>query len=152
MFNKKTITTIFSIAMASVCITGCSSDNNASDSAISKETVVSSEASKSYSVVCTIFPEYDWVKEIVGDNSENVELSYLLDSGTDLHNYQPTADDIVKISTCDLFVYVGGESEEWAEDALKNASNKDMKVIKLMDVQGLNTKEEEKELWRDRDE
>ena len=144
MFNKKTITAILSIAMAAVSFTGCSSENNkSSDGDISKATVASPEASKSYSVVCTIFPEYDWVKEIVGDNSENVELSYLLDSGIDLHSYQPTANDIMKISSCDLFVYVGGESDEWVEDALKSVQNKDMKVINLMDVLGDSAKVEE---------
>lgn len=72
-----------------------------------------------------------------------MDISYLLDSGVDLHNYQPTADDIMKISTCDLFVYVGGESDEWVEGALAEATNKDMKVINLMDVLGDSAKVEE---------
>lgn len=96
-----------------------------------------------FSVVCTIFPEYDWVKKILGDHADNVELTYLLDSGVDLHSYQPTADDMMKISTCDLFVYVGGESDEWVEDALAGAANTDMKVINLMDVLGDSAKVEE---------
>ena len=100
-------------------------------------------SSEPFSVVCTIFPEYDWVREILGDHADNVDISYLLDSGVDLHNYQPTADDIMKISTCDLFVYVGGESDEWVEDALAEATNKDMKVINLMDVLGDSAKVEE---------
>lgn len=58
----------------------------------------------------------------------------LLDNGVDLHSYQPTADDIIKISDCDLFLYVGGESDGWVEDALKEATNKNMKVINLLDV------------------
>ena len=86
------------------------------------------------SIVTTIFPEYDWVKEILGDKADNAEITMLLDNGVDLHSYQPTADDIVKISDCDLFIYVGGESDEWVDDALKNATNKDMKVINLLDV------------------
>ncbi|MBR1623009.1 MAG: zinc ABC transporter substrate-binding protein, partial [Pseudobutyrivibrio sp.] len=85
------------------------------------------------SIVTTIFPEYDWVKEIVGD-TPNVEITMLLDNGVDLHNFQPTAEDIMKVATCDVFIYVGGESDEWVEDALKEATNKDMKVIKLLDV------------------
>ncbi len=97
---------------------------------------------KTVSVVTTIFPEYDWVKEIVGDDS-NVEVTLLLDNGVDLHSYQPTADDIMKISTCDVFVYVGGESDEWVEDALGEATNKNMQVINLLDVLGENVKEEE---------
>ena len=94
-------------------------------------------------VVTTIFPEYDWVKEIAGDNSESIDLTMLLDNGVDLHSYQPTAEDIRKISDCDLFIYVGGESDAWIEDALANATNKDMKVINLLDVLGNTVKEEE---------
>ena len=99
-------------------------------------------AADSISVVTTIFPEYDWVKQIVGDAS-GVELTNLLDNGADLHNYQPTAEDIKKIATCDLFIYVGGESDEWAEDAIKTVVNPNQQVINLMDVLKDNIKEEE---------
>ena len=95
------------------------------------------------SIVTTIFPEYDWVREILGDKADNAEVTMLLDNGVDLHSYQPTADDIVKISDCDLFIYVGGESDGWVDDALKNATNKNMKVINLLDVLGDSVKTEE---------
>ena len=94
-------------------------------------------------VVTTIFPEYDWVRAILGDKAENAEITMLLDNGVDLHSYQPTADDIVRISDCDLFVYVGGESDGWVENALKNAANKNMKVINLLEVLGDSVKTEE---------
>ena len=102
-------------------------------------------------VVTTIFPEYDWVREIAGisegsaDKSaaENVDVTMLLDNGVDLHSFQPTAADIAKISTCDIFIYVGGESDAWVDDALKEATNKDMVVIDLLDVLGDTVKEEE---------
>lgn len=94
-------------------------------------------------IVATIFPEYDWVKNILGDNPANAELTMLLDSGVDLHSYQPTAADILKISTCDLFIYVGGESDEWVEDALQEATNKDMAVVNLLEVLGDAVKVEE---------
>ena len=99
--------------------------------------------SNKLSVVTTIFPEYDWVKEILGDKVESTDLTMLLSSGVDLHSYQPTADDIVKISDCDLFIYVGGESDKWVDDALKEATNKDMKVIDLLEVLGDSVKTEE---------
>ena len=67
----------------------------------------------------------------------------LLDNGVDLHSYQPSADDMVKVSKCDLFIYVGGESDAWVDDALKSAQNKNMKVINLLDVLGNSVKEEE---------
>lgn len=98
---------------------------------------------KQIKVVTTIFPEYDWVREIAGDESGQMDLTMLLDNGVDLHSYQPTSEDIMKISDCDLFVYVGGESDAWVEDALKEAVNKDMKVINLLDVLGDSVKEEE---------
>lgn len=94
-------------------------------------------------IVTTIFPEYDWVREILGEKEADAELSMLLDNSVDLHSYQPTADDIIKILNCNLFVYVGGESDGWAENALKNAANKDMKVINLLEVLGDSVKTEE---------
>lgn len=95
------------------------------------------------SIVTTIFPEYDWVRAVLGDKADNAEVTMLLDNGVDLHSYQPTADDIVKISDCDLFIYAGGESDGWVDDALKNATNKNMKVINLLDVLGDSVKTEE---------
>ena len=95
------------------------------------------------SIVTTIFPEYDWVENILGEGAENVTVSQLLDNGVDLHSYQPTAEDLAKLSTCDLFIYVGGESDGWVEDALQEATNPDMVVIDLMEVLGDNVKEEE---------
>lgn len=94
-------------------------------------------------VVCTIFPEYDWVREILGSHADNAEITMLLDNGVDLHSYQPTANDIIKISNCDMFIYVGGESDQWVKDALKEATNKNMAVINLMEVLGDTVKEEE---------
>ena len=94
-------------------------------------------------IVTTIFPEYDWVMNVLGENPAGADVTMLLDNGADLHSFQPTATDIMKISSCDLFVYVGGESDEWVEDALKEATNKDMIVINLLDVLGDKVKEEE---------
>lgn len=88
------------------------------------------------SIVTTIFPEYDWVREILGDNAGNADVTMLLDNGVDLHSYQPTADDIIRISTCDMFIYVGGESDAWVEATLKEAVNPDMVVINLLDLLG----------------
>lgn len=86
-------------------------------------------------VVATIFPIYDWTREIIGDN-QNFELTLLMDKGVDLHSFQPSAQDIMKISDCDVFIYVGGESDEWVDDALKNSKHKNMVVVNLMDALG----------------
>lgn len=94
-------------------------------------------------IVATIFPEYDWVMKILGDNPAGAEVTLLLDQGVDLHSYQPTVNDIMKITDCDLFIYVGGESDAWVEDALKEAVNPDMRTVNLLDVLGSAAKVEE---------
>lgn len=94
-------------------------------------------------IVTTIFPEYDWTREILGDQSERAEVTMLLDNGVDLHSYQPTADDLIKIAECDLFIYVGGESDGWVESALASTSNPDRAVINLIDTLGDGVKLEE---------
>lgn len=163
MFKRKLTVIPLILTIAASGLTGCGSVTTAPNAAASPtESTVSDDTearanengtavsetklpdtTDKMSVVCTIYPEYDWVNQILGDHVANAEVSYLLDTGVDLHSYQPTAGDIIKISTCDLFVYVGGESDSWAEDALSNSQNKDMKVINLMDVLGDSAKVEE---------
>ncbi len=98
---------------------------------------------ESISIVTTIFPEYDWVKAILGDNPANAEVTMLMDSGVDLHSFQPASEDMVTIANCDLFIYVGGESDEWVESALEEAANDDIVVLNLMDILENDVKEEE---------
>ena len=129
---KRIISLFLALAMTVGLLAGCGNQNEPTTSDKTK-----------LSIVTTIFPEYDWVREILGDKASNAEVTMLLDNGVDLHSYQPTADDIIKISNCDLFIYVGGESDEWVEDALKEATNKDMKVINLLEVLGDSVKAEE---------
>jgi zinc transport system substrate-binding protein len=95
------------------------------------------------SVVCAFFPLYDWTRQIIGDNIDHIELTCLINTKTDLHNFQPSVGDISKVSSCDLFIYVGGESDGWAEGALKGAVNKNMRVIGLLEALGDAAKEEE---------
>ena len=75
------------------------------------------------------FSEYDWTKNIIG-SVDSVNLTLLSDKGLDLHNYQASVEDMVKISTCDLFIHVGGESDKWVDDALKNKSNENMIILR----------------------
>lgn len=95
-------------------------------------------------IVATVFPAYDWTRETLGEQVGDVELTLLLDGGVDMHSYQPTADDIIQIATCDMFIYVGGESDEWVEKVLAAAVNPDMVIINLLDVLGEDVKEEER--------
>ena len=98
------------------------------------EAKTTEETDKKLNIVTTIFPEYDWTRVILGDRADDVNLTMLLDNGTDLHSFQPAVKDIMKVSGCDLLIYVGGESDAWVEDALKESQNKDQKVINLLDV------------------
>ena len=107
------------------------------------EAKTTEETDKKLNIVTTIFPEYDWTRAILGDRADDVNLTMLLDHGTDLHSFQPAVKDIMKVSSCDLLIYVGGESDQWIEDALESAQNKDMKTINLMEVLGDSIKEEE---------
>ena len=126
----KKITALLALLMLGGALAGCEKQND-------------TNKTDKLSIVTTIFPEYDWVRAVLGDKADNAEVTMLLDNGVDLHSYQPTADDIVKISDCDLFLYVGDESDGWVDDALKNATNKNMKVINLLDVLGDSVKTEE---------
>ncbi len=82
-------------------------------------------------VVCTTFPQYDWTMQILGEKAAEWDVGILLDSGTDLHSFQPAAEDILTIINADLFVYVGGGSDGWVEDIFKTTSS-DAKRINLM--------------------
>ena len=106
------------------------------------ETAAGASSGGALKIVAGMFPEYDWVREILGDNPGGVELTLLMDSGADLHSYQPTAEDMMRISSCDVFIYTGGVSSQWARDALKGAVNPDMIVIDLLDTLGEQAKEE----------
>ena len=130
---KKMIALLLALLMAVGMLAGCAKQKDDD----------TTDTTDKLRIVTTIFPEYDWVREILGDKADNADVTMLLDNGVDLHSYQPTADDIVKISDCDLFIYVGGESDGWVKEALKNSANKDRKVINLLDVLGDSVKSEE---------
>lgn len=152
---KKFISILVAAVMAASCLSACGQVNSAAletEQSVSDANLSTSEESQSENdnnktekvkIVTTIFPEYDWVRQIAGDKVSDMDITMLLDNGVDMHSYQPTADDIMKISDCDLFIYVGGESDEWVNDALKEAVNKDMQVIDLLDVLGEQVKIEE---------
>jgi len=127
---KKIITIAAAAAVMASCLAGCGAKTENTNN------------NKKVSIVTTIFPEYDWVREVVGD-SGTAEVTLLLDGGVDLHSYNPSAQDIMKISSCDMFVYVGGQSDKWVDEALKTRVNKDMQIVDLLDVLGSEVKKEE---------
>ena len=95
------------------------------------------------SIVTTIYPEYAWVKEILGQRADSVELTLLIKNGVDLHSYKPTAQDIAKIASANMVIYVGGESDEWIKDALEATPKKGRSEINLMTALGDRVKAEE---------
>ena len=100
-------------------------------------------SSDTVKIVTDIFPVYDWVREITKNSAAKIDLTLLLDNGVDLHSYQPAVADVAKIAECNFFVYVGGESEGWMDDACKEIKNKNSAVLKLLDSLGDAAKEEE---------
>ncbi len=129
---KKTVSVLLCIIFAAACFASCGKTE-------SKNPVDNGKLS----IVTTIFPIYDWVRQILGEKAADAEVTMLLDNGVDLHSFQPGADDIVRVSTCDLFIYVGGESDKWVGDALNQASNPGLTAVNLLDALGDSLKEEE---------
>ena len=82
-------------------------------------------------VVVTIFPQYDFVRQIAGDL---VELTMLLRPGSESHSFEPTPQDIMKIRNCDLFIYVGGESDAWVDRILGSMEVQNIKTLRLVDM------------------
>ena len=132
---KKLVSLLLCAMALAALIGGCGSQN--------AKTPEEKSGPKKLKIVTTIYPLYDWTKEILGGELENTDLTLLLRNGVDMHSYQPTAEDLVKISSCDVLIYVGGESDAWVEDARKEAVNKNMVAIRLMDVIGDRAKREE---------
>lgn len=140
---KKIISVFLSILLLVGCFAACDRTNDHSPASQTTEQLPTAQTPERLKIVTTIFPIYDWVRELLGERGENAELTMLLDSGIDLHSFQPTVDDILKISDCDLFIYVGGESDEWVEDVLATTTNKNMVSLSLLELLGESVKSEE---------
>ncbi|MGN0164940.1 MAG: metal ABC transporter substrate-binding protein [Lachnospiraceae bacterium] len=124
----RTVIFLMAMILCAVCFNGCGN-------------YIPDDGKKQ--IVCTVFPEYDWLMNILGDEAENYHIRLILDTAADMHSYQPTAEDIAAVSSCDLLIYVGGESDGWIEDALKNKVNDNMQIINLMECMGDRALEEE---------
>lgn len=123
----KRILLIVSLIMSIVFVSACGKK-------VATENAQANTDTKKIKIVTTIYPEYDWVNNIIKGKEDKFDVSILMTSGIDLHNFQPTAKDILDIGTADLFIYVGGESDKWADGAIRQAVNKDLKAINLMEL------------------
>ena len=130
---RRLIVLLLAGALALGCLTGCGAGKPERAAAEDR-----------LQIVVTVFPAWDWLEHVLGENPAQAEVTWLLRSGVDLHSYQPTVEDILRISACDLFIYVGGESDGWVKDALREASNPNRRVLSLLDALGDDAREEER--------
>jgi len=104
-------------------LAGCTEDNSSNNAGPRGN-------SDKLSVVATIFAPYDFAREIAGDKAD---ITMLLPPAAESHSFEPTAQDIIKVQGCDLFIYVGGESDAWVGKILDSMDTSAMKIITLMD-------------------
>jgi zinc transport system substrate-binding protein len=109
------------------------------------------DSSDKISIVATIYPPYDFTREITGDLAD---IAMLLPPAAESHSFEPTPQDIIQIQNCDVFIYVGGESDAWVNGVLDSMDTSRIKIITLMDcvaavpeevVEGMEDEEEEPE-------
>lgn len=98
------------------------------------------QSAKKLQVVAAIFPEYDWVRQIAGDD-DSVELTLLVDDGVDPHSFQPAVSDMVTAANCDLLIYGGGESDQWLTKL--EATNPNRETLVLLPLLGAQAHQEE---------
>ena len=105
-----------------------------------KQNTINNENDK-INIVCTTYPQYNWVQEIIKGQEDNFSLVLLMDDETDLHNYQPTVQDITTINQSDLFIYIGGESDKWTNDILNEKINS-LNLISILNIEDVSNEEE----------
>ena len=130
------ISLLLALALLAGVLAGCGAGETKADAPT---------AERRLHVVATIFPAYDWTRQILTTSAraEDIELTLLLDDGVDPHSFQPTVKDMAAIAGCDLFLYVGGESDAWVPDALSGAVNPALASVNFLEVLGGAVKEEE---------
>lgn len=134
MFQKnRSVTLLLMLVISAFLLGGCSASQ-------------SSEEDDRLHIVCTTFPLYDWTRQVLAGQEEWAEISLLMDGGTDIHNYQPTAEDILMISEADIVIYVGGESDRWMKDviaAVPEEKREGQQYLNLMEILDSALREEE---------
>ena len=122
MKMKRFILIILAFLIPAALLSGCSGNER--------------NQSGKISIVTTIFPQYDWVRQIIGEeNTDKFDLTFLINNRVDLHSYNPSVQDIAKIKTSDVFIYTGGHSDNWVKDALKDA-DPNITAVNLFDIIG----------------
>ena len=141
---KKIILRILSVILLAIALVGCVQKENTDF----KDTMKSDDK---ISIVATIFPQYDFTRAIVGDKAD---LTMLIKPGGETHSYDPSPGDIIKIQNADVFIYIGGENDEWVNTILESMDTSNKKIIRLMDsvraveeetIEGMETEEHDHE-------
>lgn len=109
------------LLLAALVLTGCAAPTPVSEDGKLK-------------IVTTIYPEYEWVRAILGDNPANAEVTLLVESGVDPHSFQPAVQDILELYTCDLLIYLGSDSDRWVGEALEGEVDEDLHALPLMEA------------------
>ena len=135
---KRKLLAVITAAATVFSLCACSSENGYSNSDSGKLKIIS-----------TVFPPYDLARQIAGDNAE---ISILLPPGSEIHNYEPSAKDMIAIRNCDIFLYIGGENEQWAEKLINSNDTENVTAVKLIDyVPTLSEDEDEHDHDHDHD-
>lgn len=127
--NKKRLWRVVAVLMAVLILTlsvGCGLG-----SGVGGNSAVWPEDTDHLKVVTTIFPAYDFARQI-GGGSATVKM--LLAPGEELHSYEPSPRDIIAIEQCNVFIYVGGESDTWVEDVLESIDTSRITIISMMEL------------------
>lgn len=119
---KKFFWIILAAAVAVFPLSGCGSSTASSANPAKDDSRLK--------IVATIFSPYDFAREITGGSAD---ITLLLPPGAESHTYEPAPQDIIAIQNCDLFVYVGGESDVWIDDILDSMGGKAPRTLRLTD-------------------
>lgn len=122
---KKIISIFSALVLGTGVLTGCGSEQALDNG---------EKGTDKIRVVCTTFPQYDWVMNLLGEASGQVDVTLLVKNNADIHNYQPSAQDMISMKEADLFIYVGGESEAWVLDMMKSDGDMEEKALSLSDI------------------
>lgn len=117
---KKYISILLAAVLVLACLSACGTSDKPADA----------DNSEKLSVVTTIFPQYDFTRQIVGDKAD---VTMLLQPGAESHSYEPTPQDIKTIQNCDLFIYTGGENDVWVDDILNSMGDQRPDTLRLID-------------------
>ncbi|MCL2037226.1 MAG: metal ABC transporter substrate-binding protein [Oscillospiraceae bacterium] len=115
---KKLISIVCILALIAGGLSGC--------------TYNGAEGGDKISIVCTVFPQYDWVREIIGERADYFALSYLSEDGVDSHSFSPSISQATSIKNADLFIHIGGISDGWVEGLSRDSSKHTINMIEVL--------------------